>query len=279
MLCWKQLWEAPPQIPLFHSAKHPIHTQGQQLPAQHLFTFLQTGTQGRPPDREERETKAPRLSCPTGVRETTPLPAPHRAERIHQLPRPEKRRGPLRGAPLGAAAPSSPRKAGWKQRRATYHQQSEAFKVGAGGAPAALARNKHTGRGRKAAIRPLHPSLFSSAGRGVTAVTARLALRQAVGAVARARWNGGWGRGLARSSRGGKRGRGCTLLLPCRHVAAAGESFRAEADHPPAAGQGGGSSAAERLLLPGGKPRGRSCGVGGPVSAEAGEVRGRGPRL
>lgn len=92
--------------------------------------------------------------------------------------------------------------------------------------------------------------------------------------------NGGWGRGLPRGALPLLRRREASrfLLLRCRHVAAAGESLRAEADHSPAAGQGGGVSAVERLLLTGTGGRAlcsfprRRCGPRPLVTAVPAEV-------
>lgn len=130
-----------------------------------------------------------------------------------------------------------------------------------------VARNKHAGRERTGAA-PL-----SSAGRGRGCGNGRQRPPRAV-------VNGGWGRGLPRGALPLLRRREASrfLLLRCRHVAAAGESLRAEADHSPAAGQGGGVSAVERLLLTGTGGRAlcsfprRRCGPRPLVTAVPAEV-------
>lgn len=78
-------------------------------------------------------------------------PWPHLTERRAALSSqtPKKPHAPLArsGAPGWGSAPSSPSRAGGGSRGATYHEQSEAVEVGAGGGPATVARNKHAGWG------------------------------------------------------------------------------------------------------------------------------------
>lgn len=99
-LCWKQRWDGPLIIRLFHSAKHPIHTRAQQPPAQRLFAFPHASARGDP-QAGQRETKAPKPSCPTDAGD------PGRQAPTHTPRSGEERSAP--GCPLGAAPPQTHR--------------------------------------------------------------------------------------------------------------------------------------------------------------------------
>lgn len=245
-LCWQRLWEGPLQIPLFHSAKHPIHTRAQQPPAQRLSAFPRASTRGDP-GAGQRETKAPKPSRPTAAGDPGGQAAAHGSERSAQLRGALLGRRPLKPMEAGGggretgARPTMSRVKPLKSELAEPPPRSQGTNM-----PAAEAGGGGRRRQEAADAAPL-----SSAGRGVTAAAARAAPPS--------------GR-LRRRPRPLERPLGAPspLVLPeweasrprsC-HGAAAGESLRAEADHPPAAGQGGGVSAVERRSdssCPGGK--------------------------